>query len=363
MTIALNNELVVLAREYRNLTQEQLARAIFISQATIAKIEGGLSTDTPKDVIERIAKALNFPVDFFFLNEERFNFGSSSYYYRKKSKISAAERKHITGLVNLIRINLKRLLDAVDIETNRELPSIDIEEYGGDASGVAKAVRAIWSLPDGPIKNITSLMESAGILIVPCDFGTRYMDATSIHLADIPSIVFINKDLPGDRWRFTLAHELAHLIMHDIPTETMEDEADAFAGEFLTPSAELRAQFKRLAKIRIQDLANMKLYWKVSMQSLLVQADNLGFINANQKRYLWSTISKLGYRLKEPNPLPAEKTQNYQNLFSYYKNELGYSIKEMAQSVKLIPSEFESLHAVCFPKPKNQPQTSLRIVR
>ncbi|MBK7012326.1 MAG: ImmA/IrrE family metallo-endopeptidase [Xanthomonadales bacterium] len=45
-------------------------------------------------------------------------------------------------------------------------------------------------------------------------------------------MIFINKDVPGDRWRFTLAHELAHLVMHDIPKPDMEDEADEFASEF-----------------------------------------------------------------------------------------------------------------------------------
>ena len=357
----LNSEMVVLAREYRNMTQEQLAREICVTQATIAKIEGGLSTDIADDLIIRIGKALKFPKDFFYLNEERLNFGSSSYYYRKKSKISAADRKFITGLVNLSRISIKRLLEAVDIDANRDLPFMPIEESGGRASNVAKGLRAKWSLPDGPIKNLTSLMESAGILIIPCDFGTRHMDATSIHLTDMPPLVFINKDLPGDRWRFTLAHELAHLVMHDTPTETMEDEADSFAGEFLTPALELRAQFKRLGKIRIQDLVNMKPYWQVSMQSLLVQAAKLNAINSNQKRYLWSTISRLGYRLREPNPIPVEKTQNYQNLFKYYKDVLGYSIEDMAKSVVLIPSEFESLHGACFPS--QQSQTQLRVVR
>lgn len=361
MTMALNNEMVVLAREYKNMTQEQLAREIFVTQATIAKIEGGLSPDISEGIIERIGKALNFPTDFFYLSEERFNFGSSSYYYRKRAKISAVDRKFITGLVNLNRISLKRLLDAIDIEANRELPSMNVEGYGGSASKVAKELRAKWSLPDGPIKNITSLMESTGILIIPCDFGTRHMDATSINMTEIPPMVFINKNIPGDRWRFTLAHELAHIIMHDVPTETMEDEADEFAGEFLTPETELRAQFNRIGKIRLQDLANMKLYWKVSIQSLLVQADKLGFITGNQKRYLWSTISQLGYRRKEPNPLPVEKTQNYQNLFKYYQDELGYSIEELAKSVHLIPSEFESLHAACFPdRPSLNP---LQLVR
>ena len=336
--------MVVLAREYRNLTQEQVARKLFVSQATIAKIEGGLSPDAPPHIVERLVKALEFPKEFFFQEEARLGFGSSAFYYRKRQKITAADRRRISGLVNILRINIKRLLSVVDLEPNRELPQFDIEEFDGRADRAAMVLRAHWNLPDGPIRNLMALIESAGVIVIPCNFGTKFMDATSLRLTDAPPMIFINRDIPGDRFRYTLAHELGHLVMHDTPRETMEDEADAFAAELLMPGDEMRPQFQRIGRVRLQDLANLKPYWKVSMSALLMRATSIGHINRNQGRYLWMQMSKLGYRTKEPNPIEKEQISNYPNLLLYYTNELEFGIEDVAQTVAIWPREFELLH-------------------
>lgn len=55
------------------------------------------------------------------------------------------------------------------------------------------------------------------------------------------------KNIPADRLRATLAHELGHLVLHmndnSISKErNIEDEAWLFAGEFLLPVEGLRKQ-------------------------------------------------------------------------------------------------------------------------
>ena len=81
---------------------------------------------------------------------------------------------------------------------------------------MADRIRAAWLIPDGAINNLTILVESAGVIIIESDFGTNGIDGTSLWISETPPLIFINKDLPQDRYRFTLAHELGHLIMHDI---------------------------------------------------------------------------------------------------------------------------------------------------
>lgn len=335
--------MVVLAREYRNLTQEELARKIKVSQGSISKLEGNLASEANESLIQRIAAELKFPVEFFYQPGERLGFGSSSFYYRKRASITAADRKRISGVVNLLRLSMKRLLNSVELEPSRSLPFFKIEEYGESPEHVARALRGAWNLPEGPIKNITALIESAGVIVIPCDFGSAAMDATSLRLSEMPPLIFINKFIPGDRWRFTLAHELAHLVMHDIPRETMEDEADQFAAEFLMPETELRAQFSRYAKIRIQDLANLKPYWKVSIASLIYRAQSVGSISASQAKSLWVQMSKFGYRMTEPVPLPVEKTENFEGLFQHYLKDLSYTPAEIAGLMFMYPEEFSQL--------------------
>lgn len=342
----INHEMLILAREYRGLTQEELARNLLVSQAKIARIEGGLQSDIPDPLLDSMVEALSFPREFFSQEENRIGFGSSSYFYRKKAELTAADRKRIHGMVNILRIGLKKYISFVEIGSKKPLPFFDLEEYSGSIKSVAQALRGMWKLPDGPVKNLTASMEAAGVIIIPCNFGTRAMDATSLRLTEMPPMVFINFDLPGDRWRYTLCHELAHLVAHDIPHETMEEEADTFAAEFLMPEVEMKAQFSRYGRLRLQDFANFKQYWKTSMGSLIERAHDLGFLDDNKRRYLWMTMAKLGYRLKEPNPVEVEAPQTFKKIIQYFRDELKYSAADFGKLLKLNPLELESLHGV-----------------
>lgn len=344
----INHEMVVLAREYRNLTQEELARLIKVTQGTISKIEGNVAPEISEDLIPRIANVLRFPTDFFHQPGERVGIGSSAFYYKRKSVIAAPDRKRISGVVNLLRLSIKRLLNSVELEASRKLPFFCLDEFSQNPELVARALRSAWNLPDGPIKNVTSLIESAGVIVVPCDFGSTAMDATSLRLADMPPLIFINKSVVGDKWRFTLTHELGHLVMHDVPSETMEDEADQFAAEFLMPESEMKAQYVRYPKIRLQDLANLKPYWKVSISDLLARAESLDAIAPNQSKSIKlqlskSQASKLGQPLKEPGPLNVEKTENFEGLFQYFLKNLDYSPNEIARAILMYPEEFSAL--------------------
>lgn len=346
--MVINPQMIVLAREYRGLTQEALAKMLFVGQARIAKIEGGIQDDIPEELFDRICSKLEFPPQFFCQKEDLIGFGSSSYFYRKKARITALDRKKIHGVVNLLRINLKKMLQSIDIESKRTLPKLDIDDYGGSASKVAQAVRVFWSMPDGPVQNLTALMENAGIIIIPVDFHTRELDATALRINEMPPLIFININMPGDRWRFTLAHELAHLILHDVPYEEMEDEADTFAAELLLPESELKPQFSRLDNIRLVDLANLKPYWKTSMGALLMRASGLGVITENQKRHLWSSISKLGWRLKEPNPIEVETPNTFRKILDFFVSNLQYEKNELSKMLMLNPRDLHELYAFFF---------------
>lgn len=339
-----NPSMIVLAREFRGYTQEKLAREIFIGQARIAKIESGVQSDLQQPLFQLLCEALGFPAEFFQQEEDLIGFGSSAYYYRKKADLTASDRRRIHGVINLLRINIKHMLGYVDLDPPRSLPRLDVEDYGGSSEKIAQAVRAMWNVPDGPIKNLTTLIESSGIIIVPCEFYTRSMDATSLRLAEMPPLIFINMQLPGDRWRFTLAHELGHIIMHDVPREDMENEADRFAAELLMPELEMRAQFSIIPNLRLQDLANLKTYWKASMGALLMRAGDFGLLSDNQRRYLWASMSKLGYRTCEPNPIPKEESKTYQKVLRFFTENLQYSEDELSKTLKINRQVLDELH-------------------
>lgn len=59
-----NPEMIILAREFRGLTQKELAAKSGLTQAKIAKIENGVQ-GVSEDMILSFVKVLDLPIDFF----------------------------------------------------------------------------------------------------------------------------------------------------------------------------------------------------------------------------------------------------------------------------------------------------------
>src|SRR5690606_3432814 len=122
--------------------------------------------------------------------------------------------RRIEAEINIKRMHLASLLSSIDMESNKSVPRVDLSDHDGDVQQLARSIRIFWNLPSGPLDNITTLLESAGVIVIEHDFGSDKIDATSIRREGMPPLIFVRDSLPGDRLRFTLAHELGHLVMH-----------------------------------------------------------------------------------------------------------------------------------------------------
>lgn len=331
-----NPHMVILARDYRRMTQKELAAKSMVTQPQIARIEAGIESSASNEVIERIAKSLDFPLSFLTSNEIRLGFGSSAIYYRKKSCLTAANRKRIESITNLSRIAIKKTLDAVDIQARLTLPKIDLDFHGYTPKEVADRIRAAWLIPDGAINNLTMLVESAGVIIIESDFGTNGIDGTSLWISETPPLIFINKDLPQDRYRFTLAHELGHLIMHDIPHENMEDEADEFASELLLQTSEFKAAtFQFGSRPTLKQLAQIKPYWKVSIASMIMKLRKINQISEDTKKSLFIMMSNAKIIMNEPQGFDKEKPSLLKKILAASIKENGFNENQTSDFLKL----------------------------
>jgi Zn-dependent peptidase ImmA (M78 family) len=193
---------------------------------------------------------------------------------------------------------------------------------------------------------MTDVVENAGGIIVECDFDTHQIDGfTKWRGPTLPPLFFMNRSLPPDRWRWTLAHELGHAVMHTMqyPSEDMEHEADAFAQEFLLPRQYVRNEFVGLT---FPKLAGLKTYWKVSIQALIARAHTIGAISPRQRTYMFMQWSRAGYRLREPAELdpPSEPPKTLSQLISDHLRRLGYSVQELARALNLLEAEFRAYY-------------------
>src|SRR5207302_1582291 len=94
--------------------------------------------------------------------------------------VPVAAQKRVQANVNILRMQVDRLLRGAEIEAENSFEPLDIEAFNGDASEVARTVRAAWRLPMGPIGNMTAVIEGAGGVVLLCDFGTMGIDAAHL---------------------------------------------------------------------------------------------------------------------------------------------------------------------------------------
>ena len=77
-------------------------------------------------------------------------------------------------------------------------------------------------------------------------------DGLTMFTSNQAPVIWINRNIPNDRKRFSLAHELGHLVMHlrsenlEKPEDQKEIEANEFAGEFLMPESQCKEDLYNL---------------------------------------------------------------------------------------------------------------------
>jgi Zn-dependent peptidase ImmA (M78 family)/DNA-binding XRE family transcriptional regulator len=342
MNAPLNARLVVLARQARGISQEGLAQRAGINQGFLSKIENGLK-EPSEDVVKKIAEVLKFPSTFFYQPDEIYGLPVSVHaLHRKKSSVGMKGLDTIHAELNIMLMNIRRLLQSVELSPRSVLPHFDVDEYGHDIERIADLTRKSWLLPRGPIENLTRSIERAGCLVIWSDFHNFSIDGITLSIHNLPVCVFLNRNRTADRMRFTLAHEIGHMVMHRYPTPDMEEQADKFASALLMPSQDMAESLKPFGnKFTLESLAYLKPIWRVSMQAILMRAKTLGIINKNQSEYMWKKINFSRIRFHEPPELdfPHEEPTLLPSVFKLHVEKLGYSMSEIAQSLNLSEAE------------------------
>lgn len=349
-----------LARQRLGLTQKDASKRLGITQPLLSRFENSVS-DPDDAFLIKAGRVYDMPRSFFKSLEPIYGPPVSIHtMLRSKADVTAREVDLITAELNLRVMHLRRLLEGVDFVPTSDIPSIDVEQFGPPEK-IAATVRAHWGVPSGPIKNLVQIAERAGVIVGTSMFGGASVSGATFRVSGIPPIVLLNEQNPADRMRFTLAHELGHLVMHRFPTSQMEKEANEFASALLLPANEIRAAL-RGRKIRLEVLAALKPEWKVAMQALLMRVSALGLIEPNQSRYLWQKISAHGWRLREPPELdfPREVPGVLPSIIKSHLNDLGYSGDELANFLRIHKSEFDKVYGVSMPDEPQKPR--LRIV-
>jgi Zn-dependent peptidase ImmA (M78 family)/transcriptional regulator with XRE-family HTH domain len=321
-----NPAMLLLAREARGATQEELAQESGVSQALISKVEHGLS-DLSEESASALAKALGFPVEFFKQTDRLI--GLPHFHAKQRSRVPVKTLSRIGAMINIRRQHIVRLLRSYEMEATKPIPQIDLEEQGLTPEKVAARMREYWLVRRGPVPSVTEIIEEAGGIVMLARFGTNLLDGLSIRSEGLPPMFFMNRDVTGDRFRFSLARELGHIIMHRIPEDDdmMERQAYRFAAAFLMPADDIRPH---LSHPKLTTLTRAKAYWKVPISDMIERAYYLKLITDYQHRKLKTEYSK-AFEDAEPLPTDIESPRRLRDMVKFHMEKLGYTVSDLAK--------------------------------
>lgn len=306
-------ERVKQARDIFGLTQEELATKVGVQQSTIARIEN--DTLSPSlDLLEAISRQTGF-LPSFFEQEPVDNFSLGTLAFRKHKLLSAQEESKAYQYAKIMYEHTRTMFSQLKVSPPR-LP----ETEGEEPQVAARIARTSLGLsPDTPIRNLMKVVEGNGLLIFLLPLILSKIDAFSTwaQLDYQRPFIAVSLGKPTDRLRFSISHELGHLVMHRTLKGTLtnlEQAADQFAAEFLMPESAMKREL--IPPITLTRVAKLKPKWGVSMQALIKRARTLGILSERQYRYLCQQISAHGWKKQEPSnlDLTPEKPQSIRKM-------------------------------------------------
>ena len=257
----------------RGLTQAQLAEKAGISRVAVGKIERGAVL--PKTTTTALlARALRTSYGDLVLPVRPLR----SVRFRARARIHG--REQILAEVSRWLDGYSMLEDALNDRRPFRFGAPRRRSPPNPAAAARAARKAVGLGPDAAIVDICRLMEETGVKVLPLKGQRESFFGLSVGPVDRgPAVVANTWDrISVERWIFTVAHELGHLLLHpheyeatvkDHPVAT-EREADAFAAEFLMPEAAFGPAWDAFAGYPLADrVLRVKRAFRVSYQTVL----------------------------------------------------------------------------------------------
>ena len=335
------------ARKAAGLSTRALGELAGVSAMAISKYETGKSVPS-SGVLLNLSKALGVKVEYFFRPLE---VSLQEVEYRKHAHVP----KRLLGQIEA------DVLEQVErfIELEGFLPGGPIKPFKlpaglpshvssyADIEHVAVMVRHKWTLGLNPIPDMTDTLEERGIKVFQTEaLHDNAFDGLAAHVDGTPVIV-LGEGWPGDRQRFTLAHELGHLMLKGRLASKLDDEkaANRFAGAFLAPESEVRKELgERRTWLEPNELCVLKKTYGLSMQGWMHRANDLGILSDTHYRRMAQFFSIRGWRKKEPcAEYPREEPQLFEQLVFRALAEDLISESKAAELLKQSLSDFRSL--------------------
>jgi Zn-dependent peptidase ImmA (M78 family) len=273
-------------------------------------------------VLMALADALGVSLDYL-MGEQDMAFEGID--FRKKQITSKKQQAQIQAkalhlIERYLMVEEALGLRSAEWDKPREAP-FPVRELA-DAELAAQYLREHWNLGADPIPNLVELLQERGIkvLLVDSDANIDGLAALVRRSRGEPvRVIVIRRGLHGERQRFSLAHELGHMVMEVEGDERFQEKAaHRFAGAFLMSAEALWSNVGRhRSSIGWSELFALKQLFGASIQAIIYRCSDLGIFPASLSQRLFQQYARLGYRSApnyEPNHLPEEEPSRFERL-------------------------------------------------
>ncbi len=309
-------------KKYRllsGLSLRDMAARLGVSHQTIKKYEDETMVPNSLKLIE-IAKLLNVNI-----SDLVYSYSIPALKYENFRKNSSLSKKKEDGLKMLIADEIAKYLEILNFAD--ELYSFDKEKWRFEVESInsiesiAIKVRKMLGLSDDcALENLTDKLEDNNFLILDIDFEEKF-DGFCEYVDDLAFIILSSKGY--ERNRFTLAHELGHLILdfkEKLDDKEKEKYCDLFAASLLMPEKAMKRELalgkrKILSNVSINEILLLAKEYQVSLNAIIMRLFSLGIIDENKKRNLFILLSKKGLRTKQLKFIEEHPTRMYKTIF------------------------------------------------
>lgn len=290
---------------------EELSEALgrIVTKQALSKYELGKDCPSPK-IIQKLSTVFDVRPSYLMSKPEILVEFKG---FRKRAGMGKRYQEQIKSQVEQeleTRVTLQLLAGEVKpiYATNWKITTLE------EAEEVANKIRKEWQLGLDPIDNLTALLENQRIHVIEMKDGPKDFDGISAvaknnegALLAIGVVSWFEKS--GDRQRFTLSHELGHLVLN-YTNPDQEKIMNRFAGAFLAPSDTVyKVVGKKRHQLSLEEMLIYKAYFKMSIQALLFRFRDLDIINQGLYENWFKTLNRMGMRKKEPGMIEVEKPQ------------------------------------------------------
>lgn len=305
------------SRVHKGLSMQEVADTIGVSKQMINKYEQGKSMPTSEKLIA-LSKLFHQKIDYFFRKPEVI-IGEIS--FRKKSKFGV---KKVNALKEEIRIQIENYLFIENIcEVNNsftnpiENVSIENEEQ---IKHIVKQVRNHWNIGQDAIHNIIDVLEDNHIKVIEVEEESGSFDGLATIIDNKYHIIVIAKAMPIERKRFTLLHELGHLLLpiSELDEKQQEKLCNVFASEMLLSEENAVLEFgKNRSRISFEELKNVQEKYGISIAAIVYKLGQSKIMSQERVKKFYQRINfepHLKKQVEEERYDGAAHSNRYENL-------------------------------------------------